>query len=206
MNRPSINPGRVEWSGERHAIFLKDSDDSDFTALIALVTVVLSPYGNGSAAFVLAEPDKEAGWPNSPNLLLTDNQSLARWLLENWLGKMVPFSCRAGLKGASWLDLQAASWIRGMPNTECRAKLHAPDLELELSWKDLGSPIPLAVSASSSETGKHEMHSVIVEARDATATLNGRMIQGAPVNWRRFGLNISSACLSLSETWITPSE
>ena len=206
MNRPSINPGRVVWSGERHVIFLKESEDSDFAALITLFKVVLSPFGKGTAAVVLASPDQETGWPKAPNLVLADNQSLARWLLDGWLRKMPPFAFRKGLKGAAWLDLHSASWIPGDLKTESKAKLYAPDLELELIWKDLGCPIPLAVSASSSETGEHEMHSVLIEAGSSTVTLNGRMIQGSPTNWRRFGLDMSSASLSVSETWITPSE
>ena len=206
MNRPSINPGRVEWSGERHGIFLKDPEESDFAALITLFRIVLSPFGKGTAAVVLAAPDQEAGWPKAPNLVLADNQSLARWLLANWLGKMAPFAFRKGLKGATWLDLHSDSWIPGDLKTEFRAKLHAPDLELELIWKDLRCPIPLAVSASSSETGEHEMHSVLIEAGSAKVILNRRMIQGASASWRHFGLDMSSACLSVSETWITTSE
>ena len=113
MNRPSINPGRVEWSGERHVIFLKEPEDSDFAALVTLFRIVISPFGKGTAAFVLAAPDQEVGWPKGPNLVLSDNQSLARWLLDSWLGKMAPFAFRKGLKGAAWLDLHSAPWIPG---------------------------------------------------------------------------------------------
>ena len=205
MKRPSINPGRVEWSGERHCIFLKASESAEFAVLITLVRIVLSPYGKGSAAFLLASPDQEVGWPNAPNLILTDNQSLARWLRDNWIRKMAPFADRKGLRGSRWLDLQSISWVPGDLKTESRAKLRAPDLELELIWKSLGSPIPIAVSTSSSETGEHEMHSVVIEADGASVALNGRVIQGVLGNWQRFGLNMSSASLSVSETWITPS-
>ena len=58
MTRVSINPGRVDWSGENPGIYLKHNEsDEAYCVLSLFFRVVLSPYGRGNAAIVLAAPD-----------------------------------------------------------------------------------------------------------------------------------------------------
>jgi hypothetical protein len=53
-----------------------------------------------------------------------------------------------------------------------------------------------------SATGKHALHSLFVDARRATATVNGRQLKGKPVPREFAGRQSSTAFLAYSETWI----
>ena len=98
MTRTSINPGRVDWSGENPGIYLKSNPgDAEYSALALFFRVVLSPYGRGHAAIVLGAPDSALGWPDVPNLIMTDNQRLMRWIVEGWVTKMPTFIGKPGL-------------------------------------------------------------------------------------------------------------
>ena len=71
MTRQSINPGRVDWSGENPGIYLKHSaGDDDYCLLSLFFRVALSPYGRGHAAIVLAAPDAERGWPQDQVIVI----------------------------------------------------------------------------------------------------------------------------------------
>lgn len=204
MTRPSINPGRVEWSGERDCIFLSKPGDLGFVTVVAFVQVALSPHGRGSVAIMLGSPDDESGWPDALNLVLTDNQSLARWLLDGWISRTPPFAGRIGLPAAVWMDLHSVACNRGRLDAACSATLRGSDIEIELAWYGLGRPQAVFAGADQSETGSHEMHTVAVEAADANVTVNGTRLGGAVGTWTCFGRKLATARLGLSETWLTP--
>jgi hypothetical protein len=66
MERIPINPGSVDWSGEKPGMHLKETPDGPFVTLISFFRVVLSPHGRGHAAFLLLDPHgdgKIAGKP-----------------------------------------------------------------------------------------------------------------------------------------------
>jgi hypothetical protein len=97
MTRQSINPGRVDWSGENPGIYLKHSADDEAYCLLSLFfRVALSPYGKGHAAIVLGAPDEAKGWPDVTNFIMTDNQRLMRWIIDGWVTRMPTFIGRAG--------------------------------------------------------------------------------------------------------------
>ncbi|MGI9395000.1 MAG: hypothetical protein ACR2OY_10180, partial [Boseongicola sp.] len=104
MTRVSINPGRVDWSGENPGIYLKEDPAADYSALALCFRVVLSPFGRGHAAIVLGAPDTAEGWLDAPNFIMTDNQHLMRWIIEGWVRKMPTFVGKAGLEAVTWLD------------------------------------------------------------------------------------------------------
>ncbi len=81
MTRVSINPGRVDWSGENPGIYLKEHASGEYSALALFFRVVLSPYGRGHAAIVLGAPDREVGWPEAP---MTDTPAMALWRAIAW--------------------------------------------------------------------------------------------------------------------------
>ena len=101
MTRTSINPGRVDWSGENPGIYLNLDPAGDYTALALFFRVVLSPFGRGHAALVLGEPDQAKGWPDVPNFIMTDNQRMMRWIVDGWVTKMPTFVGRTGLPAMS---------------------------------------------------------------------------------------------------------
>ena len=204
MTRPSVNPGRVEWSGERSCIFLRKTGYFGFTTVAAFVQAVLSPHGRGSMAIMLGSPDEESGWPDALNLVLTDNQSLARWLLDGWVGSMPPFAARKGLAAAAWGDLHSVARKPGDLCVAFSTTLRGSGIEIELAWNGLGEPQAVFAGADQSETGGREMRTVAVEAMKASVTVNGTRLDGEVGTWNSFGKERATAWRGLSETWTTP--
>lgn len=204
MTRISINPGRVDWSGENPGIYLKESPDADYTALALFFRVVLSPYGRGHAAIVVGAPDSEDGWPEAPNFIMTDNQQMMRWIIDGWVTKMPTFVGRKGLAAMRWLDLDSVERRPNDLKTSYSEVLRGSGVTLEMNWLDIGSPLPVEVTKENSATKEHEMYSVFLEARRAEIRINGTPLKGSVQTRPFFGRTMSTAFLAFSETWVTP--
>ncbi len=204
MTRIPINPGRVDWSGENPGIYLKTDPLGDYTALALFFRVVLSPHGRGHAALVLGAPDTAAGWPDVPNLIMTDNMAMMRWIVEGWVTKMPTFVGKAGLDAMTWLDCDSVEKQPGDLKTRYSETLRGSDTEVQLIWKDMGPPIPVEVTVENSATKAHEMYSVFLEAGAAEVHVNGTPLPGEVGRRQFFGRDMSTAFLAFSETWVTP--
>ncbi len=204
MTRTSVNPGRVEWSGENPGIYLKTDTDGDYTTLALFFRVVLSRKGRGTAALILGAPDKNVGWPDAPNFLITDNQQMMRWIVDGWVTKMPTFKGRAGLSGMRWLGLDSCVRRPSDLTNHYSEVLRGSGVELEMNWRGLGEPIPVEVTAENSATGEHEMYSVFQEAQQADIIVNGTALSGDVSGREFFGRPMSTAFLAFSETWVTP--
>lgn len=204
MTRTSINPGRVDWSGENPGIYLKEDPDGDYTALAVFFRVVLSPHGRGNAALVLGAPDEARGWPDAPNFIMTDNQRLMRWIVDGWVSKFPTFVGRAGLDAMSWLDLESVEKRPGDLKTQYSEILRGSGVTTEMVWRGLGAPLPVEVTKENSATKEHEMYSVFLEAADASIVVNGTPLKGSVQDRPFFGRTMSTAFLAFSETWVTP--
>ena len=201
--RVPINPGTVEWSGDNPGIYLKLTGDGPYVALSLYFKVVLSPHGRGTAMLILGEPDAARGWPDAPNVFITDNQALGRYLLDNFVVNMPTFRGKAGLHGARFLPLTAAH-TTGDPRSRYSETVQSGDLIAEMVWDQLGAPFAVEVNADQSATGTHEMYSIFVEAKAASITLGGTRLAGHVANRQLFGRTISTAFLAFSETWVKP--
>lgn len=205
MTRTSINPGRVDWSGENPGIYLKDHPGAaSYSTLALFFRVVLSPYGRGHAAIVLGAPDRAQGWPQVPNLILTDNQRLMRWIVDGWVTKMPTFVGKAGLAAMAWLDCCSVEKRPGDLRSRYSETLRGSGVTVELVWRDMGPPLPVEVTKENSATREHEMYSVFLEAGDAQVILNGTPLPGAVAERQFFGRTMSTAFLAFSETWVSP--
>ncbi len=207
MRRVSINPGRVEWSGENPGIYLKTKPENEtYDTLALFFRVVLSPYGRGHAAIVLGAPDQNAGWPDVPNLIMTDNQRMMRWIIDDWVTKMPTFVGKAGLKAMTWLDCASIEKRPGDLKSRYSETLRGSGVTLQMIWRDMGPPIPVEVTKENSATKEHEMYSVFLEAKSAQVVLNGEPLAGQVADRQFFGRTMSTAFLAFSETWVTPKE
>ena len=205
MTRQSINPGRVDWSGENPGIYLKHSADDESYCLLALFfRVALSPYGKGHAAIVLGAPDEAKGWPDATNFIITDNQRMMRWIVDGWVTRMPTFVGRAGLQHMSWLNLDSVQRQPGDLKTDYREILRGSGVTLEMHWSDMGDPIPVEATVENSATRAHEMYSVFLEAKSAAVSVNGTLLPGSVQSRQFFGRTMSTAFLAFSETWVTP--
>lgn len=205
MKRVSINPGRVDWSGENPGIYLKHkAEDEAYCVLSLFFRVVMSPYGRGNAAIVLAAPDMAKGWPEETNFIITDNPQMMRWIVDGWVNKMPTFIGKAGLQHMSWLHLDSVHKTSGDLKSEYRETLRGSGVTLEMIWQDMGAPIPVEVTVENSATKEHEMYSVFLEAKSAKVVVNGTALPGTVQNRQFFGRTMSTAFLAFSETWVTP--
>ena len=196
-----VFPGTVEWSGENPGISLKEAPDGPFTTLASFFRVVLSPHGRGHALVLLLSPQEATPPADRPNLCLTDNPALARWLIADYVAH---FGAWRGLPGLQGLRYEALESVRasGDAITQYRETVVGGGLTLDLDWTGLGQPFCFALAPAQSATGQHHMPSLFVGCADASVTVNGRRRPGAPAPREIAGQHITSAMLAFSETWI----
>ena len=206
MDRISVNPGSVEWSGENPGIYLKSDPDGDYSVVALFFRIVLSPHGRGVGAIILGDPDTAAGYPEVPNLCLTDNRPMMTYLLDNFASKFPTLVGRAGVEAMSWHDVTKNNQDNhNMPHSYSE-ELTAGDVTVQMTWKDLQPPMAIEVGPNESATKAHDMYAVFLEATDARITINGTALQGQVVDRQFFGRTMSTAFLALSETWVNPNE
>ncbi|NVO58449.1 hypothetical protein HW561_21950 [Rhodobacteraceae bacterium B1Z28] len=205
--RTPHNPGRVDWSGENPGIYLKqDPAQERYDTLALFFRVVLSPYGRGHAALILGAPDQACGWPHAPNLIMTDNQRMMRWIVDGWVTKMPTFINKAGLEAMTWLDCDSVEKRPSDLKTRYSETLRGSGVTVDMIWRDMGPPLPVEVTKENSATKAHEMYSVFLEAKTAQVVINGTPLPGDVADRQFFGRKMSTAFLAFSETWVTPQE
>jgi len=198
MADPIVFPGVVEWSGENPGISLKDRPDGPFVALASFFRVVLSPHGRGHALVLMQNPD--AADPQT-NVCLTDNEPLARYLVNEFVANFGAFKGLPGLQGLAFRKLDSVTTV-GDPASTYSEAVKAGDMTVTLTWSGLGKPFCFALPPDKSATGRHHMPSLFVGCTDATITVNGRVLPGKPIPRDVAGHRISTAMLAFSETWI----
>ncbi|MGO9152353.1 hypothetical protein [Mycobacterium sp.] len=201
MAETILFPGVVEWSGENPGISLKDQPDGPFVALASFFRVVLSPFGRGHALVLLQAPQQATPPAERANLCLTDNEALARYLVDGFVANFGAFKGTPGLAGVAFRKLDAVS-ASGDPGSTYSETVRAGDMTVVLTWSGLGTPFCFAFPPERSATGRHHMPSLFVPCADATISVNGRVLPGKPVPRDVAGYSISTAMLAFSETWI----
>ena len=202
--RKPVNPGKVEWSGDNPGIYLKASNDGDWRHLALFFNIVLSPHGRGKAMLVLSEPD-QAGGKSSGNVCITDNMSLTRYLLDDFVQAFPTFRGRAGYDHVDLLEMDShESAGNPSPGGQCSETLRSGDTSLTMSWQDIQAPFAVEVSPQQSATGRHDMYGFFMEANDGGIAINGKSLPGQVVTRPFFGKTMSSAFLAMSETWVAP--
>jgi hypothetical protein len=198
---PIVFPGTVEWSGENPGISLKESPDGPFVTLASFFRVVLSPHGRGHALVLLQSPQDANPSATRGNVCFHDNETLARYLVADFVAHFGAFKGQAGLGGLVYRRLDSVE-AAGDPASSYSETVNAGDLTVRLTWSGLGRPFCFALPPDKSATGKHYMPSLFVGCRDATVTVNGRALPGKPVPREIAGHTITTAMLAFSETWI----
>jgi hypothetical protein len=201
MERSPINPGVVDWSGENPGMYLKESPDGPFVTLISFFRVVHSPHGRGHAAFLLLDPHGNGQALGKPNLCLTDNEPLARYLKDGYVKCFAAFRGAPGLESCRFEPARdfAASGDALSAYTE---RFHGPMGEVSLTWEGLTEAFMVELPKDKSATGQHDMFSLFVTASGVRATVGGRGVAGRPVPRDMAGKTTSTAFLAFSETWV----
>jgi hypothetical protein len=196
-----VLPGEVDWSGENPGMYLKETPDGPFVTLVSFFRVVASPHGRGHALILLEAPLLHRSLPEALNVCVTDNDALARYLVSNFATYFGAFKGAGALQYMDYVPLEGVA-ASGDPRSAYMEWIKGPGVEATLSWEDLGEPFMVNIPKEKSATGKHALHSLFVDARRATATVNGRQLKGKPVPREFAGRQSSTAFLAYSETWI----
>ena len=195
--------GKVAWSGENPGMYLKESADGAFVSLVSFFRVVLSPHGRGRGVVLIEAPQAAKSTPEALNICLTDNEPLARYLMQNFVCNFGPFRNQPALGGIEYRTLDEVHTV-GDSSTSYGEILKGDGLDIRLNWSELSEPFMVDMPADKSATGKHEMFSLFLDAGKATATVNGRAVKGKSVPRDFAGRNSTTAFLAFSETWIEP--
>jgi hypothetical protein len=195
MTKKILYPGQVDWSGENPGMYLKEREDGPFVTLVSFFRVVLSPHGRGHAVVLMQAPQGGPG-----NFIYSDNEPLARYLLDGYVGSFAAF------KGAALGSLEHRRIDSATPSWDSRSQysetIRAGGSTLKLEWKGVGEAFALEMPAHKSATGKHTMLSVFAGATEGVATLDGKRLPGKPIPRDMAGRKIATAFLAFSETWI----
>lgn len=198
-----INPGNIDWSGENPGILLKEDPDGPWSAMALFFRIVYSPAGRGHALLLYEAPMRAEGLPGVHNVVLSDNEPMARYLMANFVGKLPSFGGVPAFRAPSYLPITETYWT-GDPRSRYSEVVRGPDLDVELIWEDLGEPVALELPVEETGTKEHEGFTLLIESRKASIILNGRALAGRPVPRVQAGLRTTSAFLYFAETWIWP--
>jgi hypothetical protein len=201
--RVPIHPGAVDWAGENPGIYLREAADGPFVTLMVFFRIVVSRFGRGHVLALLERPLEAVHWPDAANLLISDNEPLARYLIGNFVAKFPAFADAVALEGLPHTPLTGVT-SGGDGLSAFTETVRAEGLDVELTWQDLGTPFAVELASDRTPTG-HEMFSTFVEGHDASITVNGRRLAGKPFPRDFNGRTTSSAFLALCESWVTPS-
>jgi hypothetical protein len=198
-----IHAGTVEWSGENPGIYLKVDEAGPWSALTVFFRVVVSAHGRGHGVVVLGAPGVAEGLPKTPNFCLTDNMTLMKYLVAEFVSRYPTFRGTPGLGAMTYHALRDVK-TDGDARRYYSETLTSPDVSVKLLWEEIEDPVAAEVPVAMSTTGAHEMYSVFQGAKRASIVVNGAALPGRVIMRDFFGSRMTTGFLAFSETWIRP--
>ena len=198
-----ITPGRIDWTGENPGILLK-GPDGGFSAMSLFFRVSWSPVGAGQLLLLYGDLNDAGGGISAPNLLMGDNDRLAGFLMQEFIGRLAAFRdappfAQLGFRPAR--SIRSSGDPMGGRYTET---VSGDGLAVELVWEDLEPPKALELVPEQTGTKRHVMFTVLVPAKRAKIMVNGRRLPGEVGTRVQAGMETTTAFLYFSETWIIP--
>ena len=201
MPNSSIHPGVVAWTGENPGIYLKDEQDGPWTGLMTFFRITWSEHGRGHGVLLLDEPNVEQSLPEIANFCITDNEPLARYLVDDFFSNFASFKVSPGLKAIQYLPLTEV-YREGDTRAEYTEVVKSAEHEVRMTWKGLGKPYAVDMPPENGPTKVHEMYSLFLDASDAFVTVNGQRLKGNVVKRDFANTKKSTAFLAFSESWM----
>ncbi len=199
-----VNPGKIWWSGDNPGMLLKESEDGPWTAMTLFFRIVYTPVGRGNALFLYEQPDSGESLPNAYNVVLHDNEDMARWLAENFVARLPgPFSESPAFKALQYVPLTECH-TSGDTSSRYIQTVKAKGMEIDLIWDRLGTPTALELSPEHVGTRSHNLFNLLVESRDASIVVNGRRLPGKVMPRQQAGMDTTTGFVYFSEIWIEP--
>jgi len=149
------------------------------------------------------QPDRVASLPDCYNVVITDNQPMAQFLMTDFVGKFGVFGEVPAFANMRYVPVTHAN-TTGDPLGNRYCETVASDaLSVDLVWEKLGPPTAIEVAPELSGTGQHTMFSLLVESREAAIYVNGKRLAGTPQPREQAGLQTTTAFLYFAESWIS---
>ena len=203
LNTP-IHPGRVAWTGENPGILLKEDPDGPWSSMALFFRIFWSPKGRGTALLLYQNPNVAESLPAVHNIMLSDNQPMAQFLLDTFIGKLAAFAEAPAFSVLQHVAI-TESYAQGDPHERYSEIIKADEISIELNWGGLGKPVALELPAELTGGKEHEAYNVLVESTEPEIWLNGSLLPGKTAPRVQAGIETTSAFLYFSETWIDPS-
>lgn len=191
MARNTWHDGDAIWSGENPFIKLRNTPDGGDLTRASFFRVVWSPAGEGHALFIVSDLDGEGN--DDLAAIYTDSIELGNWLkseiMQNpfWIERDLPIA-------------EAKFSFHGDSRQSRTEVIESADVRIELTWADLAKPAAFCIEAETDP--EFHLLSLIIPAGRVEVAVNGRKAAGTPFDNEMCGKNVSSCCLSFSETWI----
>jgi hypothetical protein len=201
MHPPPLLGNAIDWTGDNPGIYLKDAAEGPFRTLCLWFRIAWSRLGAGHALVLFEDPTRSGSLPEVANFCIADNMPLAQDLVTRFCTRFGVFREARAFENLRYLPLLSQT-PSGDGVHSSHLSVRAAEAEVSLRWDRLGIPFAADVPPAQSATGMHRMLSVFVESADASITVNGRRLQGAPYPRPLFDRQVSSAFLASSETWL----
>ena len=198
-----ITPGVVDWTGENPGILLKN-DDGGFSAMALFFRVAWSPAGQGQVLLLYGSPAQAEGSPEAPNVLISDNADLAKFLKDNFIGKLAAFRDAPAFDDLPHLTATAVRTSGDPMSHRYSETISGEGVAVELVWEDLQAPRALELTPDQVGTGEHTMFTLLVPAGSAQIIVNGNTLPGSVGTRTQAGMKTTTAFLYFSETWVIP--
>ena len=200
---PPLNPGKVDWTGENPGILLRDGPDGPFTAMALFFRIVYSPAGRGHALLLFEDPNAERGLPDVRNVMMTDNEPLARYLMDTFVGKLAVFAEAPAFKALQYVPIDEVH-SEGDPRSRYEEAVSGGGINVRLVWEELGEPKALELPPSLTGPKDRELFTLLIESRKASIMVDGKPLKGELGTRVQAGLETTTAFLYFAETWIWP--
>ena len=202
--KPNVRTGNVDWTGENPGMLLKTDPAGDWSVLMLFFRIVWSPVGPGNILLLYENPNKNAGMPECCNVIMADNEVLRDYIKTGFIEKLGTFGDVPAYSASSQLKIDKVV-TEGDPCGDFYSETVIGDgLSIKLVWEELGKPTALELPPELTGTGEHVMYSLLVDSKSCFVEVNGRKLEGHPVSREQAGLELSTAFLYYSETWIFP--
>ncbi len=198
-----IKTGTLDWTGDNPFIYLKTDPEQDWSSLSLYFRIASSAYGSGQAILVLDKP-YEDGQESDARLLITDNQPLAEYLVQDFVRYFGLFRKAVALDKLQVLSDGVFQTVNRFPELVSESVTSASaGLTVELQWHQMTQPaICVDLPQSQTQTQKHEMMCVFHPAQQARVLINGTALPGNTIERDFNGSRAQSASLANSETWV----
>jgi hypothetical protein len=201
--KPAINQGKVDWSGENPGILLKTDIDGPFTSMALFFRIAYSPAGRGTALLLYEDSQTEQSLPSVHNVMISDNQAMANYLVDHFIGKLAAFRDAPAFRNLQFVEAISTS-TSGDHLSRYSETIDTQDFSVELLWEELGEPTALELPPELTGVKDREMYTLLVESKKASISINGKALAGKPVPRVQAGIETTTAFLYFAETWIDP--